>query len=45
MRKIRGKTGEIVKVNENKKYSDLIEVQRDADRLFNFSAKETLNIM
>jgi len=49
--KITGKTGEIVKVTESKKKKypdalyDLTELQRDANRLFNFSAKETLNIM
>lgn len=49
--KTSGKTGEIVKVTENKKKKypdalyDLTELQRDANKFFNYSAKETLNIM
>ncbi|WP_025161293.1 DNA topoisomerase III [Paraclostridium bifermentans] len=49
--KIENKNAEIVEVNKTykKKYSpglyDLTELQRDANKIFNFSAKETLSIM
>lgn len=48
---IKGKDVKIVEVNKNNKRSfspalyDLTELQRDANRLFNFSAKSTLSIM
>lgn len=49
--KIENKNAEILEVNKTykKKYSpglyDLTELQRDANKIFNFSAKETLSIM
>ncbi|URZ03651.1 DNA topoisomerase III [Clostridium felsineum] len=49
--KLKGRKGKIVEVSESnkKKYSpalyDLTELQRDANRFFGFSAKETLSIM
>lgn len=49
--KIKGKDIEIIDVNKTlkKKYSpalyDLTELQRDANKMFGFSAKETLSIM
>ena len=49
--KIENKNAEIIEVNKSykKKYSpglyDLTELQRDANRIYNFSAKETLSIM
>lgn len=49
--KVENKNAEIVEVNKihKKKYSsglyDLTELQRDANKIFNFSAKETLSIM
>ncbi|GAA0713029.1 DNA topoisomerase III [Paraclostridium ghonii] len=49
--KVENKNAEIVEVNKTykKKYSpglyDLTELQRDANKIFNFSAKETLSIM
>lgn len=49
--KVEDKNAEIVEVNKihKKKYSpglyDLTELQRDANKIFNFSAKETLSIM
>ena len=45
------KNAEIIKVNKSikKQYSpglyDLTELQRDANKIFNYSAKETLSIM
>jgi DNA topoisomerase-3 len=48
---IKGKNAEVVEVDKayKKNYSpqlyDLTELQRDANRIFNFSAKETLSIM
>ncbi|MCK9443026.1 MAG: DNA topoisomerase III [Tissierellaceae bacterium] len=48
---IKGKDAKIVEVNKNNKRSysptlyDLTELQRDANRIFNFSAKSTLSIM
>lgn len=48
---IKNKDGRVVEVNKNHKKSyspalyDLTELQRDANRMFNFSAKETLSIM
>ncbi|GKX66227.1 DNA topoisomerase III [Inconstantimicrobium mannanitabidum] len=49
--KVKGREGEIVSVTESnkKKYSpalyDLTELQRDANRIFGYSAKQTLSIM
>lgn len=49
--KIKNKDLEIVEVNkvDKKKYSpglyDLTELQRDANKIYGFSAKETLSIM
>ena len=49
--KIENKNAEIIKVNKSikKQYSpglyDLTELQRDANKIFNYSAKETLSIM
>lgn len=49
--KVRGQKGKIVEVSQSdkKKYSpalyDLTELQRDANRFFGFSAKQTLSIM
>lgn len=49
--KVENKNAEIVEVNKTykKKYSpglyDLTELQRDANKIFNFSAKKTLSIM
>ncbi|PJI09059.1 MULTISPECIES: DNA topoisomerase III [Clostridium] len=49
--KVKGAKGKIIEVTESKKkkYSpalyDLTELQRDANRFFGFSAKETLSIM
>lgn len=49
--KIENKNAEILEVNKTykKKYSpglyDLTELQKDANKIFNFSAKETLSIM
>lgn len=49
--KVKGKSGIVteIKITKKKAYSpglyDLTELQRDANRLFDFSAKETLNIM
>lgn len=51
LKKIENKNAKIVEVNKSykKKYSpglyDLTELQRDANKIFNFSAKETLSIM
>lgn len=48
---LQGKTGEIVEINKayKKSYSpqlyDLTELQRDGNKYFDFSAKETLSIM
>jgi DNA topoisomerase III len=48
---IRGKNAEVVEVDKAYKKSfspqlyDLTELQRDANRIFNYSAKETLSIM
>lgn len=49
--KLKGKDGEITNVTESnkKKYSpalyDLTELQRDCNKMFGYSAKQTLNIM
>jgi DNA topoisomerase-3 len=49
--KVENKNAEIAEINKihKKKYSsglyDLTELQRDANKIFNFSAKETLSIM
>ena len=49
--KIKGAEGEIVEINKanKKKYSqalyDLTELQRDANKIWGYSAKQTLNIM
>ena len=49
--KLKGKDGEIINVTESnkKKYSpalyDLTELQRDCNKMFGYSAKQTLNIM
>ncbi len=49
--KCRGKDGEVIEVKKatKKKYSpalyDLTELQRDANKIFGYSAKETLNLM
>ncbi|KEI16597.1 DNA topoisomerase III [Clostridium haemolyticum] len=49
--KIKNKDAEVIEVNKvkKKKFSpqlyDLTELQRDANKIFNFSAKETLSIM
>ncbi|WP_251859811.1 DNA topoisomerase III [Clostridium sp. Marseille-Q2269] len=49
--KVTGKQGEIIEVTESNKnkYSpalyDLTELQRDANRIFSYSAKQTLSIM
>lgn len=49
--RVKGKTGTVteVKTTAKKSYApglyDLTELQRDANKLFDFSAKETLNIM
>lgn len=49
--KLKGKDGEIISVTESnkKKYSpalyDLTELQRDCNKMFGYSAKQTLNIM
>lgn len=49
--KIKDKKGEILAINKSRKKSyspklyDLTELQRDANRIFDFSAKETLSIM
>lgn len=49
--KVKGQKGKIIDIiqSEKKKYSpalyDLTELQRDANRLFGFSAKQTLSIM
>ncbi|MEG1002005.1 DNA topoisomerase III [Clostridium sp.] len=49
--KIKGKIGDIISVTESnkKKYSpalyDLTELQRDCNKMFGYSAKQTLNIM
>jgi len=49
--KLKGKEGTIVSVEEKKKKSyspalyDLTELQRDANRIYGYSAKETLSIM
>lgn len=49
--KLRGKNAEVVQVSKAQKKNfapqlyDLTELQRDANRIFNFSAKETLSIM
>lgn len=51
MSKINGKNGEVVEIDKTfkKTYSpklyDLTDLQRDANRIFNYSAKETLSIM
>lgn len=51
MTSIQGKTAKVVDVEKSlkKKYSprlyDLTELQRDANKIFNYSAKETLSIM
>ncbi len=51
MKKISGKDGEVVDIDKafKKTYSpklyDLTDLQRDANRIFNYSAKETLSIM
>lgn len=51
IKKLNNKNAEIVQINKvyKKSYSpqlyDLTELQRDANRIFNFSAKETLSIM
>jgi DNA topoisomerase III len=51
LNKIENKNAKIIEVNKSfkKKYSpglyDLTELQRDANKIFNFSAKETLSIM
>ncbi|MFX3625070.1 MAG: DNA topoisomerase III [Ectobacillus sp.] len=48
---VRGKKAEVVEVSKNHKKSyapqlyDLTELQREANRIFGFSAKETLSIM
>jgi DNA topoisomerase-3 len=48
---LRGKRGQVVDVEKTRKKSyapqlyDLTELQRDANKLFSFSAKETLNTM
>lgn len=49
--KCKGKEGEVIEVKKatKKKYSpalyDLTELQRDANKIFGYSAKETLNLM
>ncbi|MCD3246306.1 DNA topoisomerase III [Clostridium botulinum C] len=49
--KIKNKDAEVIEVNKVKKKKlspqlyDLTELQRDANKIFNFSAKETLSIM
>ena len=49
--KLKGKDGEIINITESnkKKYSpalyDLTELQRDCNKMFGYSAKQTLNIM
>ena len=49
--KVKGKSGDIISVTESnkKKYSpalyDLTELQRDCNKMFGYSAKQTLNIM
>lgn len=49
--KLKGKGGEIINITESnkKKYSpalyDLTELQRDCNKMFGYSAKQTLNIM
>ena len=49
--KCKGKQGEVIEVKKatKKKYSpalyDLTELQRDANKIFGYSAKETLNLM
>ncbi|OOM76471.1 DNA topoisomerase 3 [Clostridium puniceum] len=49
--KCRGKNGEVIEVikSDKKKYSpalyDLTELQRDANKIWGYSAKQTLNIM
>ncbi len=51
VRKITGQTGEIVEVRKDMKKElpplayDLTELQRDANRKYSYSAKQTLNIM
>ena len=50
-KKVNGASGEIIDINsvKKKKYSpalyDLTELQRDANKIFGYSAKQTLNIM
>ncbi|MGL4570864.1 MAG: DNA topoisomerase III [Clostridium sp.] len=49
--KVKGRSGDIISVTESnkKKYSpalyDLTELQRDCNKMFGYSAKQTLNIM
>ena len=51
MKKISGKNGEVVEVDKTFKKThsprlyDLTDLQRDANKIFNYSAKETLSIM
>lgn len=51
MKKIEGKNGQVVDIDKKLKKTfspklyDLTDLQRDANRIFNYSAKETLSIM